>query len=123
MSKWITRSEDVPLAASRMFNWMLASAIGGTIMEQIWGASTARSTVFTGPLPLEPSLPPSWRPFSDALKTAIAAGNVPLNLGSMDEVRSRMKATINSSLMFIPGGLQAKETVPALLEGDQKRNH
>ena len=120
LSKWITRSEDVPLAASRMFNWMLASAVGGTIMEQIWGASTARSTVFTGPLPLEPSLPPSWRPFSDALKTAIAAGNVPLNLGSMDEVRSRMKATINSSLMFIPGGLQMKETVPALLEGDQK---
>jgi hypothetical protein len=103
-----------------MFTWMLSSAVGFSIMEQLWGAASAKRAVFTGPLPLDPSLPASWRPFAEGLKLTVEAGGLPIGLTDLDKVKSRMKATIDSSLIFVPGGLQLKKTIPAVASGNME---
>ncbi len=118
LSKWATRSGSVDASVTRMFSWMLSGSIAYAGMTPIWGASSSARAVGTGPFPLEPSLPPSWKPVVDAFKLCVEAGGLPFGMTSMDEMKSRMKSIVNSSLIFVPGGLQLKKTVPPLVEGD-----
>ena len=101
-----------------MFTWMLSSAIAYQVAEAAWGKATAGRTVFTGPLPLTIDVPVVWKPFVDGLKLITAAGGYPLGITPIEQVRSRVKATVNSSMIIAPGWLQLKKTLPAVFEGD-----
>jgi hypothetical protein len=121
LSKWASRSGTVEASAARMFSWMLSSSIAYAGMSTIWGPASAARAVGAGPFPLDPTMPPSWKPVIDAFKLAVEAGSLPFGMSSTDELKSRMKSIINSSLIFVPGGLQLKKTVPAIAEGDVEK--
>jgi len=112
LGKWMFRSGDVSTSANRMLAWTLSSAVGYHIMAKpLWGPGTARRTVWTGPLPLDFDLPASWKPFHDAVKTLVVAGGIPLRVSDMEMAKKQMMATIRSSLIYAPGGLQIGQMV------------
>lgn len=118
LSKWTTRSGAIEPAADRMFTWMFTSALAYHAMLSMWPKRIAGETVFLGPLPIEPDLPASIRPVQEAVKLMIEAGGLPLGMTDMDKVRSRMRSVINTSMIFVPGGLQMSKMIKGgLAEG------
>jgi hypothetical protein len=116
LNKWMTRSGEVDAATERMFTWMLCSAVGSYAMTPLWGKSLAVQSVYTGPLPLEPDIPPSWRPMIEGVKLIAAAGSMPFGMTSIDQMKTRIKSTINTSMIFVPGGLQLKQLASGVSE-------
>jgi len=52
--------------------------------------------------------PASWRPFAEGLKLAKEAGEIAIGRDPAD-VKKRVRSVINSSMIFVPGGLQIKQ--------------
>jgi hypothetical protein len=109
LAKWMTRTGDVPQTTQRMFTWMLSSGVAGAAMTPLWGKSVASQSVYTGPLPLDPDLPVTFKPFVEGIKSIVAAGGIPFGLTSTEQMKNRIKATINTSMIFVPGGLEMKK--------------
>uniref|UniRef100_A0A6M3KUT3 Uncharacterized protein n=1 Tax=viral metagenome TaxID=1070528 RepID=A0A6M3KUT3_9ZZZZ len=110
LDKWMFKTGDPGDKAKRMFTWMLSSAAAYHIMEQMWGESTAARTVFTGPLPLDFDIPATWKPFRDGIKTSLTAAGALIGVADPETAKKQALATLRSSMMFAPGGLQILQT-------------
>ena len=103
--KWLSPSNE------RLFTFLLSSALAYEIMEPVWGARTAATSVGLGPLPLDISLPPTIRPFQAGIKTIVQAGALLTPWGDIDQTRRQMVQLLKDTAIFVPGGVQAYHMV------------
>lgn len=103
LEKWIRTGEPPPAKVQRMFTWMLSSTIALVTMSELWGKPTALRSTFFGPLPTPEFgfMPPHWKPVIYGM-SAIAG------IPDVDISARRAKAFLDSSWLFVPGGLQIK---------------
>ncbi len=104
LEKWLILGEPPPAKVNRLFTAMTSAAIGASLMETMWGESTALRTVGLGPFPKEANeymIPPSWKPIYHAI-AAIS------NIQDPDISSRHAKAILSSSFIMAPGYLQAK---------------
>lgn len=100
LAKW-TRTGDASLKASRLFNWMFASALGAEFIARYWGNERAAQTVGFGPFPTEDlPVPPSWHVIGSAIGLAAEAGAYLVGTPSKESIK-RAKALIDSPLPTI----------------------
>ena len=100
LTKW-TRTGDVPLKASRLFSWMLASALSAEFMARYWGNERAAQTVGFGPFPTQDlPVPPSWHVVGSAIGLAAEAGSFLTGTPSKAAIK-RAKALIDAPLPAI----------------------
>lgn len=101
------RTGDIDDRIRRPLMGILSSAIAYQMMEPLWGKQAAKSSVGAGPFPTDINefmIPAAWSPIYRALRVG-AAG-----LEADPEMASKQaKKLLGSTLIFVPGGLQAKK--------------
>ena len=116
LAQWLYHTPEVGGKAisatnERLFTFMLSSAIAYEIMEPLWGKRTAATSVLAGPLPLQLSIPPTWKPFFDGIQ--MIAGAVPESILTQDlePIRNRAIQTLKDVAIFAPGGIQTYQMI------------
>jgi len=111
-AKWSTRTKGTPEKLEKLFTFMLTSAMAYNGMRLLWDERTASRTVLTGPLPLSPSLPATWRPAVDAVRLVTASAQAVTGMGDINDAKRQFKRLAFGSLpVFAPGGIQAMQTI------------
>jgi hypothetical protein len=104
LAKWATTGKSPGAKAERMFTAMTAHSMAYLLMEPLWGKATAQRGVALGPFPGEFNeflLPPAWGPVYHAGRAVMSIQN--------PKVSARhAKAVLDSAMILLPGGLQAK---------------
>lgn len=107
ITKWLTRSKDVPQGTDRMMTWFISSFMLAQLAEKVWGVERAKKAVFLGPLPTQLDLPAGWRPLAEAMELVKVLGEEAASPEKDPEkVKSQLKALFRSKDIYIPGGLQ-----------------
>lgn len=104
LHKWMTTGTSPGVKAERLFTMLVSQSMAYMIMEPLWGMPTAKRSTFLGSFPKEFNeflLPPSWSP-------VYHAGAAIMNIQSPEVTARHAKATLDSAMILIPGGLQAK---------------
>lgn len=104
LHKWLTTGQSPGAVFERMATGMVSQSMGYMLMEPIWGKGTAVGTTFLGPFPREFNeflLPPSWAPLYHATAAI-------MNVQRPEISAKHAKAVLDTSIIFAPGGLQAK---------------
>ena len=102
--KWLTTGQSPGVKAERMITAMVSQSMAYSLMEPMWGAATAGRATFLGPFPAglsEFSLPPAWSPVYHAAAAV-------RHTGDADLTSRHAKATLDSAMILVPGGLQIK---------------
>ena len=108
-AKWSTRG-TVPEKTEKMFTFLLTSAMAYQGMRLMWDKGTAARTVVTGPLPLEPNLPATWKPAVDAVRLVARSVQAVSGMGDINDAKKELKNLIRSTGVFAPGGIQIQQT-------------
>lgn len=113
IEKWARTGVSPGAKVERMVTAMTSAAIAEQLMEPLWGERSAWSTVGAGPFPFEVNefmVPPAWTPLVHTLGMMKAAAPA-LATGDTKTVERQFKALLDSTWIFLPGGLQAKQMV------------
>jgi len=104
MNKWLTTGASPGAKVERLFTMMLSQSMAYSLMSPMWGKQTAVRSTFLGPFPKEFNeflLPPAWAP-------VYHAGAAVLGIQNPKVSARHAKAVLDTSVIFLPGGLQAK---------------
>lgn len=119
--KWMLHGGTPSERVGRMANFMVSSILVYAGARALWGHDTAFRTVGAGPFP-QPSagmpLPPSIQPFGEGIGLLYAAYESVAEHDSGPAV-ARAKGLLNTSINFLPGGLQLGQTIRAGLRAPQ----
>lgn len=119
VAKWLQTGEPVTGQAGRLITAMTSQAIAYELMSQLFGEKRSAKALGFGPFPSEMNefmIPPSWTPIYHSLRTVAALGALPFD-GESEAVKKQAMAILNSTWMFLPGGLQIKGLVKEGWEG------
>jgi len=116
LGKWMGSGAAPGTKASRAITAFTSMAIAEQLVEAGFGKSKAHKIAFAGPFPLEMNeflIPPSWTPVYHTLGLLGGLANYPVT-GDWEGVERKVKATIGSGWIFVPGGLQVKAMMRAV---------
>jgi len=105
LSKWATTGASPGAKAERLFTMMTSHAMAYSLMDPLWGKATASRGVAFGPFPGEFNeflLPPAWSP-------VYHAGRAVMSIQTPEVSARHAKAVLDSSAIFLPGGLQGMQ--------------
>lgn len=112
LEKWALRTPGtIPIVNKRTMTWILAGAIVEECASGIWPQETAKRMVHLGPFPTRVSefmIPPTFAPVYYTAKTLADSIDM-IKYQEPEKFRASVKALGRSSLMFVPGGLQAAQ--------------
>lgn len=114
VQKWLVTGDAPSEKIARMLNFTMSSAMVYTVARAMWGHDSASRMVLAGPFP-QPSagipMPPAMQPFSELMGVIAEAAKIPVDGSS--RAPAMLKATLDTSINFAPGGLQIKQTFKA----------
>jgi hypothetical protein len=111
--KWMTTG-NAPEKLQKITTAAIAQAAAYHLMEPIWGGDASAKAIGFGPFPTainEYMIPPAWTPIYRATRTI--HGALTLNPEMSGE---QAKKLLGSTLIFVPGGLQAAKTFKGVRE-------
>lgn len=119
LRKWLQGGQAPGLRASRTLTAFTSMAIAEQLMEAGFGRKKAAKIVYAGPFPVELNeflIPPAWTPVYHSIGTIAALGSIPTTTEDWDKVERKVKATLGSTWIFVPGGLQMKSLIREVQE-------
>jgi len=118
LGKWLGGGQAPGSKASRTITAITSMAIAEQLVEAGFGKSKAHKIAFAGPFPLEMNeflIPPAWTPIYHSVGLLGQLANYPVT-GDWEGIERKVKATIGSGWIFVPGGLQIKAMSRAVQE-------
>jgi len=116
VQKWLTTGDLPADKVGRMLNFTFSSAMVYTAARSMWGHNTAWRTVGLGPFPQPSSgvpMPPAMQPFFQLGGIVVEATKVGFG-GDPKVLSQRSKSLLNTSINFLPGGMQTQQTFKAV---------
>ena len=104
LEKWLVTGQSPGAKLERLFTGMVSQSMAYSLMVPLWGKGTAVRSTFLGSFPKEFNeflLPPAWAPVYHATSAIF-------NIQQPEVSARHAKAVLDSSVIMVPGGLQAR---------------